>query len=145
MKNTLINIAKFSLIIAAAVSVNLLASTASGAEMNFTTGVQSAHGQGVPTTLFGNDTGIISQIINVMLFLVGIVSVIMVIIGGFKYVLSGGDSSKVTSAKNTVLYAIIGLIIAILAYAIINFIVSAITGSSSGLINSGGGGGAVSF
>ena len=54
----------------------------------------------------------------------------MLIFGGLRYVVSGGDSKKVTDAKNTVLYAIIGLIIAILSYAIVNFVLNAI-GSST--------------
>ena len=50
----------------------------------------------------------------------------MVIIGGVKYTTSGGDQAAVTSAKNTILYGIIGLVIAILAYAIVNFVISKI-------------------
>ena len=50
---------------------------------------------------------------------------IMLIIGGIKYVVSGGDAKKVTDAKNTVLYAIIGLVIAFLAFAIVNFVIGA--------------------
>jgi hypothetical protein len=53
----------------------------------------------------------------------------MLIIGGIKYVVSGGDSKKVTDAKNTVLYAIIGLVIAVFAYAIVNFVISALPNS----------------
>jgi hypothetical protein len=52
----------------------------------------------------------------------------MLVFGGFKYIISGGDSSKVTSAKNTIIYAIIGLIIVILAYAIVNFVVGTVSG-----------------
>ena len=54
---------------------------------------------------------------------------IMLIIGGIKYVVSGGDSKKVTDAKNTVLYAIIGLVISFLAFAIVNFVISALPSS----------------
>lgn len=67
---------------------------------------------------------LIRTVINVLLFLIGAVAVIMIIIGGLKYVLSGGDQSAVTSAKNTILYAVIGLVVAILAYAIVNFVIS---------------------
>ena len=66
---------------------------------------------------------------NTILYIVGIVAVLMLIIGGIKYVVSGGDSKKVTDAKNTVLYAIIGLVIAFLAYAIVNFVISALPSS----------------
>ena len=60
---------------------------------------------------------------NVLLFIIGAVSVIMLIIGGVRYTISQGDSSAVTSAKNTILYAVIGLIVAILAYAVVNFVI----------------------
>src|SRR5690606_11396716 len=64
----------------------------------------------------------IRTITNILLFLLGAVAVIMIIIGGFRYVTSGGDSSSTTSAKNTIMYAVIGLVVAILAYAIVQFI-----------------------
>ena len=67
----------------------------------------------------------IKTIVNILLFILGAVAVIMIIIGGLKYVLSNGDSSAMTSAKNTILYAVIGLVVAILAYAIVNFILGA--------------------
>ena len=65
----------------------------------------------------------VKNIINAVLYVVGILAVVMVIIGGVKYTTSGGDSAAVTSAKNTILYGIIGLVIAILAYAIVNFVI----------------------
>lgn len=65
----------------------------------------------------------IQQIVNVLLFVLGAIAVIAIIIGGIRYATSNGDSSQITSAKNTVLYAIIGLIVAILAYAIVNFVI----------------------
>jgi hypothetical protein len=58
------------------------------------------------------------------LFIIGAISVIMLIIGGIRYVVSGGDSSAVTSAKNTILYAIVGIIVALLAYALVNFVLT---------------------
>ena len=66
---------------------------------------------------------IIQTIVRILLFLIGAVSVIMIIIGGFRYVISQGDSGAVTSAKNTILYAVIGLIVAIFAWAIIDFVI----------------------
>ena len=94
-------------------------------------GAEAARCDGCPADLFG-DMGVFKQVTNVILYIVGIVAVIMLIIGGIKYVISGGDAKKVTDAKNTVLYAIIGLIIAFLAYAIVNFVISALpTGPAS--------------
>lgn len=69
-------------------------------------------------------TDVINTIVNVLLFVVGAVSVIMIIVGGIKYTISQGDSSAITSAKNTITYAVIGLAISIFAYAIVNFVVT---------------------
>ena len=65
---------------------------------------------------------VIGIIVNTLLFLVGAIAVIMIIVGGIKYATSGGDSGSVTSAKNTILYAVIGLAVAIFAYAIVNWV-----------------------
>lgn len=67
----------------------------------------------------------IKNIVNVLLYILGAVAVIMIVVGGIKYTTSNGDSSAVTSAKNTILYAVIGLVIAIMAFAIVNFVISA--------------------
>jgi len=91
-------------------------------------GAEAARCDGCPADLFG-DKGAFKQVTNTILYIVGIIAVIMLIIGGIKYVISGGDSKKVTDAKNTILYAIIGLIIAFLSYAIVNFVISALPSS----------------
>ena len=93
-------------------------------------GAEAARCDGCPTDLFG-DTGVFKQVTNTILYIVGIVAVVMLIIGGIKYVISGGDSKKVTDAKNTVLYAIIGLVVAFLAFAIVNFVISALPNSNN--------------
>lgn len=64
----------------------------------------------------------IAIIINVLSFVVGIAAVIMLIIGGFRYVTSGGDSNSVSGAKNTILYAIIGLVVVGLSQLIVQFV-----------------------
>ena len=66
--------------------------------------------------------GIIKLVINVFSLIVGVVSVIMIIIGGLKYITSGGDSSNITGAKNTILYAIIGLVVVALAQVVVKFV-----------------------
>ena len=68
---------------------------------------------------------VIQSIVNILLFITGAVAVIMIVIGGLKYVTSNGDSSQTKSAKDTILYAVIGVIVAILAYAIVNFVIDA--------------------
>ncbi|MBQ6130419.1 hypothetical protein IJI72_01895 [Candidatus Saccharibacteria bacterium] len=66
----------------------------------------------------------VKNIINTILYVVGILSVVVVIYGGVQYTISTGDQSKVTSAKNTIIYGLVGLAISILAYAIVNFVVT---------------------
>ncbi|MDB5168022.1 MAG: conserved rane protein of unknown function [Candidatus Saccharibacteria bacterium] len=94
-------------------------------------GADSARGVDQIADLFGA-TGIFSTITNVLLFVIGAISVIMIIIGGLRYVISGGDSSNVTAAKNTILYAVVGLIVALFAYAIINFVLTSFSGGGMG-------------
>lgn len=67
---------------------------------------------------------IIETVVRIFTLIVGAASVIMIIFGGFRYITSGGDSSKVTSAKNTIMYALIGLVIAVLAQVLVNFVLS---------------------
>ncbi len=66
--------------------------------------------------------GYVAIIINFLLVAIGIVSVIMIIIGGFRYTISNGDENSVRAAKDTILYAVIGLIVAILSFVIVNFV-----------------------
>jgi hypothetical protein len=68
--------------------------------------------------------GIIKTVINLLSLIVGVVAVIMIIIGGLKYITSAGDAGKVSSAKNTLLYAIIGLVIVALAQVIVRFVLN---------------------
>lgn len=89
-------------------------------------------GQGQPTELFDGGAAIIPRLINLMLFIVGILAVIMLIWGGIRYVISGGAADKVKDAKNTILYAIVGLIVAILGYALVNWVISIVGSGSSG-------------
>ena len=97
-------------------------------------GVNAARGTDVPSTLLG-DGGVLSTIVNTMLFIIGFLSVVMLIFGGLRYIISGGNAAAVTAAKNTILYAIVGLIIAIFAYAIVNFVIGSLTGTASGGTN----------
>jgi predicted permease len=72
----------------------------------------------------GNVTAdnVVKNAINIMLYVVGAASIIMLIYGGIRYTTSRGESDAIKSAKNTILYAIIGLVVAMLAYAIVNFV-----------------------
>lgn len=67
--------------------------------------------------------GIMQNVIRLVQILAGVAGVIMIIIGGYQYVTSSGDSAKINSAKNTILFAVIGLVITVIAQVIIIFIV----------------------
>lgn len=71
---------------------------------------------------------IIRLVINIFSLVVGVISVIMIIIGGLKYITSGGESSNVSGAKNTILYAVIGLIVVALAQVIVRFVLQKAAG-----------------
>lgn len=90
-------------------------------------GISCAQGDGVPDTLFGGDGSIFTIVVNTLLFIIGAISVVMLIFGGIRYTTSAGNSAAVTAAKNTIMYAIIGLVIAFLAFALVNWVLGAIT------------------
>ncbi len=79
------------------------------------------------TAAGGRVDQIIKLVINVFSLIVGVVSVIMIIIGGLKYITSGGDSGNITGAKNTILYAIIGLVVVALAQVVVKFVLAKAT------------------
>jgi len=89
--------------------------------LSIDTGANCAKGNGQSENLFGQG-GIFQKVTNILLFLVGAISVIMLIIGGIRYVVSGGDQAAVTAAKNTILYAIVGIVVAFLAFAAVSFV-----------------------
>ena len=71
---------------------------------------------------------IVVRLVNLFSLIIAIVAVIMIIFGGFRYITSGGESSQVTGAKNTIIYAIVGLIVVALAQLIVRFVVENVTG-----------------
>jgi hypothetical protein len=89
------------------------------------------------TSSVGN---LINEVIDVFSWLVGGISVIMIIYGGFRYVTSGGNDSSISGAKNTIIYALIGLVIVALAQVIVHFVLSKAfsvsNGASTGVIYS---------
>ena len=99
--------------------------TAVSAQSSVNSGINSAKGDNVPESLFAGDS-IFKTVVNTLLFVIGAISVIMLIWGGIRYTTSAGNSASVTSAKNTIMYAIIGLVIAFLAFAIVNWVIGAV-------------------
>ncbi|MDO4979109.1 MAG: pilin [Candidatus Saccharibacteria bacterium] len=71
---------------------------------------------------------IVNIIINVLIGIIGLVAVVMIVYGGFQYTSSAGDPSKVKKAKDTILYGVIGLVISLLAFAIVNFVLTSVFG-----------------
>lgn len=76
---------------------------------------------GLPTPK-GGLNGVVVTAFNVVFTVLAAISVVYIVIGGIKYALSGGDSSGVKNAKETIMYAILGLVIALLAFGAVNFI-----------------------
>ena len=92
-------------------------------------GIGAARGEGTADKLLGEGS-VFTNVINILLIAIGLISVVMIIIGGIRYAVSGGESGAVTSAKNTILYAVVGLVVAFLAYALVNWVLSGISGDT---------------
>lgn len=69
-------------------------------------------------------SNLMTNIINTILLVLGMIAVLMIIIGGIRYTTSNGESAQITAAKNTILYSVVGLVIAILSFAIVNFVLA---------------------
>ena len=76
---------------------------------------------GSNTSGFNN---LLRNIVNIFSAVVGVIAVVMIIVGGLRYITSGGDSSKVSTAKNSIIYAIVGLVIVALAQLIVRFVLT---------------------
>lgn len=92
--------------------------------------LDSTAGNGCNITGQSNLDHILTVVINIFSVVVGVVAVIMIIVGGFRYITSGGKQESVTGAKNTLLYAIIGLVIVALAQIIVRFVLNKATSTS---------------
>lgn len=69
-------------------------------------------------------------VVNILSLITGIAAVIMIVVAGIRFITSGGESSAVSSAKNALVYAIIGLVIVALAQLIVHFVLNAIIGGN---------------
>lgn len=86
-----------------------------------------------PTTTANGTTKInnlITTIVNIFSAVVGVISVIMIIVGGFQYITSGGDTGKVGTAKTTIIYAIVGLIVVAFAQFLVQFVLNKVAGTN---------------
>lgn len=87
-------------------------------------GVTAAAGGSCSNDSSGTDVNaLINTIINLLSWIIGVIAVIMIIFGGFRFVTSSGDSGKVASARSTIIYALIGLVIVALAQTIVKFVI----------------------
>ena len=90
-----------------------------GAELRLGTGSCAVESTGTSSL-----NALVKKVINILSVIVGVVAVIMIIIGGLKYITSGGESSNVSGAKNTIIYAIVGLVVVALAQFIVRFVLT---------------------
>ena len=118
------------LLIVPTVALAVAPAASAQSDFNIRTGAEAAQGEGATSGVSDPNT-LVKNFVNVFLWVVGILSVVMLIWGGVRYTTSAGDSNKVTAAKNTVMYAVIGLVVSILAYAIVNFVLNQVGTAAS--------------
>ena len=128
MKKTIKQLAAVAVVPVVGVAIGLISATAGAQVDEINKGIDAIGGSSSTATLQVNE--IVLAVVNWLLFAVGVISVIMLIVGGIKYATSAGDSNKVTSAKNTIMYAIIGLAVAVLAFAIVGFVTNTLNGGT---------------
>lgn len=95
---------------------------AADAKSDICSGVGATSSKGTCSTGGLTLNALISDIVGILSIVIGIVAVIMVIYAGFKYVTSGGDANSISSAKSTLVYALVGLAVASLAQFLVHFV-----------------------
>ena len=123
MKKSIISIAIMTCAVFGA-SVLSTASLPGSASAQVSEGINTATTSEMKGKSIDGDSGLIKTVVNVLLWAVGILSVIMIIFSGFRYITSAGDASKTKSAQSTLTYSVVGLIVAIMAYAIVNMVIN---------------------
>lgn len=68
--------------------------------------------------------GLLKNVINLLLTIIGIIAVITIVVAGIRYVTSGGDSAQTKNARDTILYALVGLVVAMLAFPLTNWVIN---------------------
>ena len=129
MKKSIISIA---IMICAVFGASVLstASLSGSASAQISEGINTATTSEMKGKSIDGDNGLVKTVVNVLLWAVGILSVIMIIFSGFRYITSAGDASKTKSAQSALTYSVVGLIVAIMAYAIVNMVIGKITSGS---------------
>ena len=121
MKKSIISIAIMTCAVFGA-SVLSTASLSGSASAQVSEGINTATTSEMKGKSIDGDNGLIKTVVNVLLWAVGILSVIMIIFSGLRYITSAGDASKTKSGQSTLIYSVVGLIVAIMAYAIVNMV-----------------------
>ena len=123
MKKSIISIAIMTCAVFGA-SVLSTASLSGSVSAQVSKGIDTATTSEMKGKSIDGDKGLIKTVVNVLLWAVGILSVIMIIFSGFRYITSAGDTSKTKSARSTLIYSVVGLIVAIMAWAIVNMVIN---------------------
>ena len=123
MKKSIISIAIMTCAVFGT-SVLSTASLSGSASAQVSEGINTATTSEMKGKSIDGDNGLIKTVVNVLLWAVGILSVIMIIFSGLRYITSAGDASKTKSAQSTLTYSVVGLIVAIMAYAIVNMVIN---------------------
>lgn len=137
LKSVILSLATLSLVIAptfamapiaAAESPDITGSLCQGTNLDVTANGNTSCGDGANRDQL---QGLLSTVINIFSIIVGVIAVIMIIVGGLRYITSGGDSNKVSAAKTTIIYALVGLVIVALAQLIVHYVL----GQAQGVVN----------
>ena len=112
----------FSAISVASLPTNVSAQAANSVKKGITTATTAD----MENKSIAGEGGLISILINFLLWTVGILSVVMIIFSGFRYITSAGDAAKTKSAQTALTYSIVGLIVAVFAWAIVNIVLDRI-------------------
>ena len=123
MKKSIISIAIMTCAVFV-VSVLSTASLSGSVSAQVSKGIDTATTSEMKGKSIDGDKGLIKTVVNVLLWAVGVLSVIMIIFSGFRYITSAGDTSKTKSAQSTLIYSVVGLIVAIMAWAIVNMVIN---------------------
>ena len=95
--------------------------------IDVTQGACKQNANSAPCKASGDDiASIIGNVINLLLFVAGAIATLVIVIGGIRYITSDGDPAATNKAKNTIIYALVGLVVAIMSYAIVNFVIGRI-------------------
>lgn len=130
LKQVIIAAAMAFTLLAPVVSIGAVSAQASGNVSAVCDGVELTGGNCNPGGSGGlND--IITKGVDILSIIIGVVAVVMIMVGGLKYITSGGDANSITGAKNTILYAIIGLVVVALAQIIVKFVLAKVNNATS--------------